>query len=257
MEESKEVVVSNEIISMEDVLKVVVKEKDFATIKDSIEITRDFALKLFKLGTLSYDADVEEVTNDGEYKVFIIKATVSKGMQSAVGFGACSTEETQQSGSRGIHDALARAETRAYKRALEMIIGLPFINDVIQKLFGTFQKQSKREPVKTKEYIAYEEQIMLDIGNKHFTGEIYYKNQPYQLDDMRLEINAYLSKKIHSIDEMRGGADRVAEMLLIAEERDAEDSEPPFDIRPEDQGKLDDSELFDKTTVKTEGNLSE
>lgn len=263
IEKVNEVVTTDEIINMKDVLKVIVKEKDFAMIKDNIEITRDFALKLFKLGKLSYDAEIQQVEHDGDFMVMMIKATVSKNGQKAVGFGACSTEETAQkkSGARGIHDALATAETRAYKRALEMIVGLPFINEVILQIFGTYQNK-KAELIKSEEYLALEAQMLRDISNEHFTGDITIDSQPVNLDDARLVANDFLANEVHTITKLTKGADKIARMLLVAEERDA------VTEAPGSEGELDDGEInpddvqevFQGTLIDTpekEGNLHE
>ena len=59
------------------------------------------------------------------------------------GLGACNTLEIDCKGGREHHDALARAETRAFKRALEMAVGLPFINQLIKRVYSSNDNGSK------------------------------------------------------------------------------------------------------------------
>ena len=125
------------LIVVDDMMRDVVKDTDFALIHGNVEITRDLALKLFSRARLDYDAD-PQVTEVGGDVVAIVKAKVWRGERHGTGLGACSLKEIaakDEGNVRGIHDALAIAETRAYKRALEMCIGLPFINDIIMRLF--------------------------------------------------------------------------------------------------------------------------
>ena len=126
--------------SLERFISEVIKKDDFVTINGKVEITRDLALKLFHLAKLSYDTQVVSTTvntQKGE-TVYVVKAKVYKESEKvAEGLGACSTAEVQ--GSRVHHDALARAETRAFKRALEACVGLPFINQVIERFFGAYE----------------------------------------------------------------------------------------------------------------------
>lgn len=124
---------------IESFINKVITKEDFAIIDGKIEIKRDLALKLFALAKLSYDTQVisSNAVNNAEV-VYIVKAKVYKGDEKvAEGLGACSTKEVK--GSRIHHDALARAETRAFKRALEACVGLPFINEITLRLFGGYE----------------------------------------------------------------------------------------------------------------------
>lgn len=126
----------------------------------------------------------------------------------------------------------------------------------------TTKSKTSQISVKSDEYLVLEKQIKLDIGNEHFTGEIRYKDQLWGLDDFKLQINEYLTQGIQSIKEMRTGANRVAEMLMIAEERDID---PEVQEKIENEGLLDDDNLediqgvFNGTIVdnEKEGNLSD
>ncbi len=129
-------------LKVDDIIGSIVSRDDFVEIQGKIEIKRDLALKLFALANLSYDTEMMPamVSTSGE-TVYYVKAKVYKkdGDKIAEGLGACSTKEVV--GSRVHHDALTRAETRAFKRALEACVGLPFINEITLKLFGGYEKQ--------------------------------------------------------------------------------------------------------------------
>jgi hypothetical protein len=133
-------------VSPETLIGSVVKKEDFAIINGKIEPTRDLALKLFAVTKIDdYTCELQQVVNTEKETVYIVKATVSRQGKKAEGLGACSTAEIEgrkRGDSRSHHDALATAETRAYKRALEAVVGLPFINEIILKLFGGYETPS-------------------------------------------------------------------------------------------------------------------
>jgi hemoglobin-like flavoprotein len=134
-------------INVEALIGRVVTREDFAEIDGKIEPTRDLALKLFTIAKLNYDTQLLNTTLMGSTILIAVKARVYqvRGAQKKVaeGLGGCSTEETARSGKRAYHDALARAETRAFKRALEAAVGLPFINQLILGLFGGYEMEEK------------------------------------------------------------------------------------------------------------------
>lgn len=145
----------------------IIKKEDFCTINGKVEITRDLALKLFASAKLNYETEIQPtITNDNEI-VFIVKAKVYKDdSKVAEGLGACSTTEVK--GTRSHHDALARAETRAFKRALEACIGLPFINQIIEKLFNGYEVKPEQEPEAEQEQAIEADEIILKIQSaKH------------------------------------------------------------------------------------------
>jgi hypothetical protein len=135
-------------INVEALIGKIVNKEDFAEIEGKIEPTRDLALKLFAVYKLSYDTQLLSTTPMGSTILIAVKARVYQdrraGKKVAEGLGGCTTEETKSSGKRAYHDALARAETRAFKRALEAAVGLPFINQIISRLFGGFEVEESR-----------------------------------------------------------------------------------------------------------------
>ena len=128
-------------VSTDELIGSIVSKDDFVVINDKIEPKRDLALKLFTATRIeSYRVELQQVVTTDKEVVYTCKATVSRKGKVAEGLGACSTREIENRGSGGRihHDALATAETRAYKRAIEAVVGLPFINEIILKLFGSF-----------------------------------------------------------------------------------------------------------------------
>ena len=124
----------------------IVKKDDFVNIGGRIEIKRDLALKLFSLSKLSYEISMLPARVIGEEMVYYAKAKVflNDGSKKTIeSLGSCSTREIDCKGGREHHDALARAETRAFKRALEMAVGLPFINQLIERVYSTNGNGSK------------------------------------------------------------------------------------------------------------------
>lgn len=121
-----------------------ISREDFAIIDGNIEPKRDLMLKLFEATGLNYDVDLLSATPYKDHIAITVKATLHHQKQNRTieGLGACTTEETKRSGSRAYHDAIARAETRAFKRAVEAAVGLPLINQIILKLFGGYDAAS-------------------------------------------------------------------------------------------------------------------
>ena len=113
---------------------------DFCLINSQIEPTRTFTLKVQKVANYSmyvYPADSVVV---GEVVNISVRVRLWDDDGEVTATGGCSTTETKQKKSKRLfHDAVAIAETRAFKRALEAKAGLPFINLIIKELFGTFE----------------------------------------------------------------------------------------------------------------------
>jgi len=116
----------------------IVSKNDFVRINGKIEIKRDLALKLFSLSKLSYEVSMLPARVIGEEMVYYAKAKVflndSRTIES---LGSCSTREIDCNDGREHHDALSRSETRGFKRALEMAVGLPLINQLIERVYSS------------------------------------------------------------------------------------------------------------------------
>ena len=117
----------------------IVSKNDFVRINGKIEIKRDLALKLFSLSKLSYEVLMLPARVVGEEMIYYAKAKVllnDSSKKTIESLGSCSTREIDCKDGREHHDALARAETRGFKRALEMAVGLPFINQLIERVYS-------------------------------------------------------------------------------------------------------------------------
>lgn len=122
---------------------------DFCIIEKKLEPVKNFHLKAQFLAGLSISNDGETIHGDGEDSMIISRVTVWKeGENRRVTMaGASTVEECGGKGykhkagknSRAFHDAVARSQTRAMKNALEAYMGFPFINMILQELFGGYE----------------------------------------------------------------------------------------------------------------------
>ena len=113
---------------------------DFCLIEGQIEPTRTFTLKVQKVANYSMYAYPAESVVVGEVVNVSVRVRLWDDDGEVTATGGCSTIETAHNKSKRLfHDAVAIAETRAFKRALEAKAGLPFINLIIKELFGTFE----------------------------------------------------------------------------------------------------------------------
>jgi len=125
---------------------------DFCLIKTkighSIEITRNFALKLSHLANFNYKPEMPpSITQTGRHLHIAIAVKLWDQRGEITEIGGCSTSEiNEKNRSRAFHDALARAVTRGLKRALEAKAGMPFINLLIKELFGGYEIQGRSTP---------------------------------------------------------------------------------------------------------------
>jgi len=125
---------------------------DFCLIKTklgySIEITRNFALKMQHIANYNYKPEFPPTIIEKENHFYIaiaVKLWNEKGEVTEV--GGCSTSEiNEKNKTRAFHDTLARAVTRGLKRALEAKAGMPFINLLIKELFGGYEIQGRSTP---------------------------------------------------------------------------------------------------------------
>lgn len=112
--------------------------------QQNIEPTRDFCLKAVSVFELNYEVVGEPTIYEKGNDTYVSRdVKVSIGDRYIIESGGCSTKETSSSGSRAFHDALAKSVTRAMKRGLEALVGLPFVNMMIKEAFGTYQVDAK------------------------------------------------------------------------------------------------------------------
>lgn len=132
-------------VSPDELIGSVVKKEDFAVINGKIEPTRDLMLKLSSIAKVSkIDSHLESVVNKQNNTIYIFKSIIVLNGKEYSGHGACDTAELiSRKSARIEHDAMATAETRALKRAFESAVGLPFINEIILKLFGDYVIEQK------------------------------------------------------------------------------------------------------------------
>ncbi len=120
---------------------------DFCLIEGKIEPVKGFCLKCIKVAGFSVEADpspqIQNITRrDGSPDTMIsVAVTITKGTEKYRMLGSSSLYEVDTKGynKRATHDAIARAQTRALKLAVETAVGMPFINMVLAKLFGGYE----------------------------------------------------------------------------------------------------------------------
>jgi len=119
--------------------------KDFCLIEGKIEPVKNFCLKVQYVASLSMANTDTKVFGEGTETKVIAKVRVwGRDEERYVELeGASDVKETGASrnkpNKRAFHDAVARAQTRAFKSSLEAYMGFPFINLAIQELFGGFE----------------------------------------------------------------------------------------------------------------------
>lgn len=232
--------ITTDIFSVDEVMRDVVKETDFAVIHGNIEITRDLALKLFSRARLEYDAEPQVVEVGGDV-VAMVKAKVWRGDRHGVGLGACSVKEIAAKDAdnvRGIHDALAIAETRAYKRALEMAIGLPFINDIIRRIFGGYNVKNAKQ----NEGEQRAKQVWID----KIRDVMMHQDFP---DQVRGDATTKMNEHDYTVPQLRTMYDNALKVLDKYQRAKPKQD----DVPKETQDALGDDELFNEPMEATNG----
>jgi hypothetical protein len=120
---------------------------DFCLVEGKIEPVKSFVLKCVKMAGLNVESDSAPtvsaiVRRDGSPDTLVsVAVRVYSEVLSVRMMGSSSLYEVDTKGrnKRATHDAIARAQTRALKLAVETAVGMPFINMVLQKLFGGFE----------------------------------------------------------------------------------------------------------------------
>jgi hypothetical protein len=138
-------------------LQIIYPPQDFALIPKQgfrgVEPTRDLVMKLIAFFGYSVNTEIlEKATEEkslgkmtqGAKKIirhYTVKATVSDPTTGrfATGHGIANTDQSSiNTPGREDHDAMTVAETRAVKRAVEAMAGLPIVNQLILHYYGGF-----------------------------------------------------------------------------------------------------------------------
>lgn len=134
-------------VELKSFLRYVDINNDFSLIKSSgkfiVEPKRELAMKLVAYFNMSYETEIQDIreVKKGKETVteYIVRAKVyDKAGNFGTGLGSCDTTKGHTEG-RENHDALAVAETRAIKRAVEGRSGAPIINQLILHFFKAFK----------------------------------------------------------------------------------------------------------------------
>jgi len=117
---------------------------DFCEFRDRqgnshIEAVKDFHLKVMFAANVSMRARDPIVVGTGDDMVVTVGVTVWKDEREITAHGGSSVKECgYPKNSRSFHDAVARAQTRAMKIAMEEFMGMPFVNMIIEQIFGGY-----------------------------------------------------------------------------------------------------------------------
>lgn len=117
---------------------------DFCEFKDKqnnrhIEAVKDFHLKVMFAANVSMRARDPIVVGVGADMVVTVGVTVWKEEREVTAHGGSSVQECgYPKNNRAFHDAVARAQTRAMKIAMEEFMGMPFVNMIIEQIFGGY-----------------------------------------------------------------------------------------------------------------------
>lgn len=114
--------------------------KDFIVIGGNLEPVKEFVLKVLFVAQLSFSAlSADWSSIDGDTVVSVpVKIWRPEDGREVTAIGSSSIKEVRPT-TREAHDAQSRAQTRALKIAVEIYMGMPFINRIISEIFGGFQ----------------------------------------------------------------------------------------------------------------------
>lgn len=122
---------------------------DFCLIEGKIEPVKSFCTKVQFIAGLSMENTGQQVLGEGNDTQVISNVRVwREGDARTITMSGASTvvecgATRRKPNPRAFHDALARSQTRAFKSAIEMYMGFPFINLAIQMIFGGFDVQGE------------------------------------------------------------------------------------------------------------------
>jgi hypothetical protein len=135
---------------------------DFCLIKGRdgnthIEAVKDFHLKAMFVAEVSMRARDPIIVGTGKDIVVTVGVTVWKGEREVTAHGGSTVVECgYPKNGRAFHDAVARAQTRAMKIAMEEFMGMPFVNMFIEQIFGGYEVTTPKDAGATVEIIREE-----------------------------------------------------------------------------------------------------
>lgn len=122
---------------------------DFCIIEKKIEPVKNFHLKAQFLAGLSVCNDGYQIHGEGADAMIVSMVSVwREGENRRVTMAGASTvaecggkgyQKNPKINPRAFHDAVARSQTRAMKNAIEAYMGFPFVNIILQMLFGGYE----------------------------------------------------------------------------------------------------------------------
>ncbi len=119
--------------------------RDFCLIEGNIEPVKEFCLKVQHHAKLSMACTDQKITGEGATMaaVCVVKVWGEDGrsveMAGASTALECGINRGNKPNKRAFHDAVGRAQTRAFKSAIEAYVGFAFMNIVLLELFGGYQ----------------------------------------------------------------------------------------------------------------------
>jgi len=164
--------------AMIKIVKPVISKSDFAEINGRIEATRDGLLKILSNLPVSYDIKILDKIIDSENAIITVKTSVkfpNGEVRTAESIGTCEDSELHER-QKGLHNMIAKAETRAIKRSIELIFG-SIINQLIIALYGSYEPHREEEPASEKqlEYIkslAKEKGVRISKASMEAIGRV-------------------------------------------------------------------------------------
>ncbi len=126
--------------------------QDFCIIEGKVEPVKNFCLKCQFQAGLTMANTGQQVTGSGQDTRVICTVRVTAPDGRSVEMAGASSEKECGGGrdkvnARAFHDAVARAQTRAFKLAVEAIMGFPFINMALKELFGAYEIKGEDDPL--------------------------------------------------------------------------------------------------------------
>lgn len=120
---------------------------DFCLIEGRIEPVKNFHMKSLYTAGLSYANKSYQIVGTGREMACIATVRVWKEGDDRtveeIG-GATLVECWGKNGKRAFHDMVARAQTRALKKAVEAYMGFAFVNIIIKEIFGGYEVEGDR-----------------------------------------------------------------------------------------------------------------